>query len=310
MKRIVLPVALVLINYVIMAQHSFKVYYLAIGSGHYEHDSKKFTEKDFIPYDDLPEANYSVLVMSQVLQLYAGAKGITLQSSQKDMMTQKRVMAGIDSLAKMAVNDKAQNPLLLIYYCGHGISENLGWNQFMIPGNYTSVAGTKQISALGEKLIFLGDITDKLDKYKKRYVVITDCCRKEEADNSIPEAQLRYFFDKRNVETFKTVVAGLKFLNEYHQVNPVIFSIAPGSVAPTVDLPANDIVKAAPVEQDLQIGPVCRRLLLLLNKSKQLSLGQLVNGLTDSNLDEQSPVSVCFYKKEEDQSKDFPVFSK
>jgi len=284
-------------------QEKFNIYFLSIGAAHYEHDSKKFSEKNFIPYDDLPEANFSATVMAKVLQKYATAKGITLQSTDKNMLTKKRILSAVDSLGRLLAKAPSKNALLVVYYCGHGISENLGWNQFLIPGNYTKIAGTKKIDDLTNDLIYLGDITDKLDKLNKRYVVLIDCCRKEEVDNSLPEARLRYFFDERKLENLRSMVAVVKFINEYHSINPVVFSIAPGELAPTVDLPDIAIVKSLNVQDVFQVGPVCRRLLLTLQSATRgpLSLSDIIKGLIDPALDrDQSPISVSFYRKEED----------
>ncbi len=211
-------------------------------------------------------------------------------------------MAAIDSISKIIVRDKVKNPLLVIYYCGHGISENLAWNQYLIPGDYTQLPGNKSIEILNKQLISLGDLTDKLEKCKYPYVILADCCRKETADNSFPEKRLQYFFDRQNLETLKTVVSALKYLNEFHQSNPVIFSIVPGRVAPTVELPKNDIAGNLKTDTASEVGPLCRRLLLVLNKSfsthSSISLGELVKSLIDPTLDKHSPVSVSFFESE------------
>jgi hypothetical protein len=207
--------------------------------------------------------------MTQVFQKYAAAKCITLMSTDKNMLTKKRILSVVDSLGRLVAKDHPQNPLLVVYYCGHGISENLGWNQFLIPGNYTAVAGTKKIDNLSNDLIYLGDITDKLDKLKQRYLVLVDCCRKEEADNSLPEERLRYFFDERNLENLKSILTFVKFINEYHTINPVVFSIKPSELAPTVDLPDNEIIRSLNIENSLQVGPLCRRLILTLQSARQ-----------------------------------------
>jgi hypothetical protein len=218
-------------------------------------------------------------------------------------MAKNRIMSAIDSMGQ--VMRKAKQPLFVFYYCGHGISENMGWNQFLIPGDYTSIAGTKQIGELADDLIFLGDITDRLDKLKIRYLVLVDCCRKEQVDNSLPEGRLRYFFDQKNVETFKTVVVALKMLNEYHQINPVVFSIAPGNSTPIVDLPTLKSFNLQLPRQNNQVGPICRRLLLTLDAESHgtITLQQLVTHLTGPNLDQESPTSVSFYLAEEDSQK-------
>lgn len=232
MYKLFTSLLLLLCSFSTVAQQKFQVYYMVVASTHYEQDSKKFKEKNFVPYDDLPEATFSAIIMTKVFQQYGNGKGITLLSSEKNKMTKRMILNGLDSLKKKITADRPANPLIIFYYCGHGISENMAWNQFLIPGSYTWVAGAQPFDQLTNNLIFLGDITDRLSSIKCRYMVLLDCCRKEEKDYSLPEARMRYFFGEKNVETFKTVAAVLKIQNEYHQADPVVFSIASGNQLP------------------------------------------------------------------------------
>ena len=316
MCKLFISLSLLLYSFVAAAQLKFQVYYLVAASAHYEQDSKKFKEKNFVPYDDLPEAIVSAKTMTRVFQQYGNGKGITILSSEKNRMTRRMILNGLDSLKKKIAADKPANPLIIFYYCGHGISENMAWNQFLIPGNYTWVAGSQPFDQLTKNLIFLGDITDQLSSLQCRYLVLLDCCGKEEKDYSLPEARLRYFFDEKNVETFKTVATVLKILNEYHQADPVIFSIAPGNAAPTVDMPVNEVAVALQADTTLQVGPLCRRSLIALNEIitgnvNGFSLEQFVHTLIRNDFDSGfSPASISYYAKEEDAKKDFIVFSK
>jgi hypothetical protein len=129
--------------------------------------------------------------------------------------------------------------------------------------------------------------------------------------HSLPEARLRYFFDEQNLDNLKLILQVVKFINEYHEINPVVFSITPGKVAPTVGLPENGITKSIGRATSSDVGPICRRLVLRLETApdQALSLSQLIKGLTCPNLDvDQSPVSVSFYKEEDDALKNWNVF--
>jgi Caspase domain len=312
-KKNLLLVALLLSGRLLQGQQRFSVYYLVIGSAAYEHDSKKFKERNFIPFDDLPEAATSANIISGALQVFGDAKGLTLIGTTERVITKARITSGLETVIGMVRRDHPKNPLVIVYFCGHGISENLGWSQYLIPGNYTYVAGNKSIDHLTAHLVSLGDLADRLDKTKQRFMVIVDCCRKEEKDNSLPEARLRYFFSDQNVETFKITLQVVKYLNEFHQSNPVVFSIAPGLLAPTAPMPMDPVLtKALNINVGGDIGPVCRRLMLCFSKwlqtgRNEVGLTQLVGGLTDNGLDRKSPTSVSFYTDSTDRDRDIPL---
>ncbi|MCW3108958.1 MAG: hypothetical protein JWQ09_3464 [Segetibacter sp.] len=293
-----------------LSQQRPDVYFLSVGSGHYEQDARKFREKGFIPYDNLPEATTSASIMSQILVRFADAKGKTLLSNEDKPLAKAKILASLDSVKSQIERNKAKNPFFVLYYCGHGISENLAWNQFLIPGNYTYIPGNKNVDHLNKYLIWIGDLVDKLEKLKVPYMLLIDCCRKEEADKSFPEKRMRYFFSEQNVETFKSLVSVLKFMNEFHQTSPVVFSITPGEVAPVVDIPKKDIVAQWGLDSSMQIGPLCRRVLKMvdtLNQHSQISLERFVRLLTDVAFDDKSPTAVSFYQPEEDKRRNNPL---
>jgi hypothetical protein len=282
------------------AQTTYQFYYLSVGCGNYEHRPEKFSEPDFIPFDDLPEAVLSAKLMQGLFKKYVHAKGQLVVSTGNRFITRQRLFDNLQLLQNSIKKDRAKKPFIILYYCGHGISENMGWNQFLIPGNYTAIPGNKNFEELMQKLIFLGDITDFFLKRKYEYMVLIDCCRKEGKDSSLPEKRLSYFFDRQNIETFKTVAAGLKYLNEYHQAKPVVFATKPGTVAPTVPVPPQRRlnVKLNPGDE---VGPLCRRSLLALNRfdqsgQQQWTAGGFVHLITDASLDKQSPSSISYYE--------------
>ena len=279
-------------------QEARQFYYLVIGSANYEQNAAKFKEPDFVPYDELSAAANSARLMTAIFLKYMQARGITAISTRSSMITKQKVSILLHQLDEKIRADGAKNPFILFYYCGHGISENMGWNQFFIPGNYTRYPGDKSFDELGKSLIFLGDITDFFLKKKYSYMAMVDCCRERNKDSSLPEKRLSYFFSQQNVETFKIVVQGLKYLNEYHQASPVIFAISPGSVAPTVSIPSQSFVSG--LSTDDEAGPLCRRTILIaqsFERSGQVSmtLSSFVAAITKASLDTNSPHSVSFF---------------
>jgi hypothetical protein len=296
-----------------IAQDNYQYYYLAIGSANYEQRTFRFAEPGFVPFDDLPAASNSARIMAAAFAKYSKGNGVMVVSSGDVMITKKRVILLLQQLQQRMLSDHAKKPFILFYYCGHGISENMGWNQFLIPGNYTKTPGNKSFDELSNDLIFLGDITDFFLHHHYPYMALVDCCRERNKDSSLPEKRLSYFFSQQNMETFKTVIAGLKYLNEYHQAYPVVFSIRPGSVAPTVPLPPQSLVPGLTSDDDC--GPICRRTILTLQRfgqsdAKTLRLAQFVKSLTAAGTDPESAQSVSFFEDPKNATSNLPVFQK
>jgi len=313
MKRL-LAIALLWVAGVCRAQPVYQYYYLSVGSGNYEHRPEKFAEPGFLPFDELPEAILSARLMQGLLEKGAKAKGELVLSAEHSFITKQRLLAGLNRLDQRIRADHAVHPFIVFYYCGHGISENMGWNQFFIPGNYTRTPGNKSFEELNNSLIFLGDITDFFLKKKYEYMVLVDCCRKEGKDSSLPEKRLSYFFSQQNVETFKTVVAALKYLNEYHQANPVVFAISPGSVVPTVAVPEQSFIPDSKAIAD-EVGPLCRRSLLVYQRfsrgaKKEMTVHDFVAMATGKSLDGGSPAPVSFYEDQAPHASGLVIFRK
>jgi hypothetical protein len=295
------------------AQDDYQYYFLVIGSANYEQHASKFAEPGFVPFDDLSAATNLARIMAAVFSKYRNAQGLTVISTANSMVTKRRVTLALGQLQQRILKDHATKPFILFYYCGHGISENMGWNQFLIPGNYTKTPGNKSFEDLSHDLIFLGDITDFFLHHKYPYMALIDCCRERNKDSSLPEKRLSYFFSQQNIETFKIVVAGLKYLNEYHQDFPVVFAISPGEVAPTVQLPSQTLVPALTTDDDS--GPLCRRTLLVLetfkhSAAKSLPLAKFIQQITFAGTDHESAQSVSFYEDPKHETAGIPIFQK
>lgn len=272
-------------------------YYLAIGSGIY---NQNVIDSTSVPFENLPEANYSAEIMQKFFEKTLEAKGILYTSTEEHLVTKNIIFSLIDSLVDIIKKDKCKNPYIIFYYCGHGVSENLAWNQFLVPGNFIENSNRKDFDSLIQDLIYLGDINDYFIKKKYKYMVMIDCCRKENYDTSFSGDRMKMFFTQQNVETLKSVVGALKFMNEYHQSNPVVFSIKPGYYAPLVPFPnlSNFVLDFSNVTD---IGPLCRRTLMIFDKFLQgnttnLTVQGFINQIIKIELDAKSPQSICNFE--------------
>jgi hypothetical protein len=281
-----------------LAQNIPSFYYVSIGSSDYEQEVK---DSLFIPFENLPEASYSAITMQGVLEKNFNAKGIQYNSTNQSKVNKKLIFSLLDRVTKMIKKDNHKNPFLIFYYCGHGISENLAWNQFLIPGDYQGDSTRTDFDSMIKDLIFLGEINEYLISKKYKFLMLVDCCRKENHDTSFPEKRMQYFFTEQNVETLKTLVFALKYLNEFHQQNPVVFSIKPGDLAPVVPYPELQHIEYKP-NVVTPIGPLCRRSLILfdsyLGTKSTLTLDKFIKLLTSNELDKETPLPVCNFEDE------------
>jgi hypothetical protein len=107
------------------ANNKYDVYYLAIGSGHYKVEGK-----------NRPEAIYSAKTMASFLKSKdIQGQGIDLLSNENQRITKKSILDAIYQLKQKIRQDKPNNPLIIVYYMGHGIGAGYG-TYYLALGDY------------------------------------------------------------------------------------------------------------------------------------------------------------------------------
>lgn len=100
---------------------------------------------------------------------------------------------------------------------------------------------------------------------------------------------------KRNISD---TVAAIRFLNQFHEPNMVFFSTTPGNIVPVVADPTDP-------SSDVSVGPLARRLLLVLNRAKSegraVTLQELLSQMTSPSLDKTTRPAVTFAQLTEPQ---------
>ena len=143
---------------------SFDVFYLSVGSTHYvQKDIKEGCE----PFADVNGARKSARYMHELFSEKAGGTGTMLRSEQGKELSREAILNAFKKTIATAKKSKAKNPLVVFYFCGHGVSEGIGWSQFLVPGTFNEKPpniGADPIALdldyLADKLIYVGDITD------------------------------------------------------------------------------------------------------------------------------------------------------
>jgi len=285
-----------------LSPERYSVYYLVVGNGHYEQDPEKFNTSGFIPYDNLPEAIASAEIVTKFLRQYAHAKGITLLSSPDSLITRMRVGKKFEDVLNMMLRDSAENPMFVFYYCGHGLTDAVFSGQYLLPGDFTYVVspnglidlyhkGYLRIEELPAKTIPVNNIVSAFRNVRMAYCVLLDCCRKEsdrhktDRFSELPLTELPEvtWKDDSNLKLLQDV--NRNFFGE-----PVVFSSAYNEIAYLYDVPATSQAKQWAIESSLQIGPLCRRILLLLDQShRNLTLNDFITLLKSPQSDKITP---------------------
>jgi hypothetical protein len=268
MRKLILYIFCLCVSVEAMAQE-FEVFYLSIGNAHYESRKEKFVD-DYAPFNPVNGARRSARYVAELLERSAKGHGNMLRSDANNLLSKEEMLAAVRDLVKTVKKSKAKNPLVVFYYCGHGVSEGIAWSQFLVPGDFTekpdSLATNPLAIDLGElsdKLLYLGEVTDLFLEAELPYFCLIDACYEGKAEDF---TALDQWLTPTSAKNFSDVAAILRFMNEYHQSNPVVFATPPGTTTKTVTDPS--------LLEGVKIGPLCRRMLLV---EKQL---ETINPLT------------------------------
>jgi hypothetical protein len=282
---IILAWLLVLKCTLLTAQQRFDLYYLSVGSAHYLEDFTRF-EEGFAGFEMEPSANRSAQLMGQLFDSFGG-RGQKLLSTSTSYITRQKVLAAIQKMIRTAQQEKKKNPLLIFYFCGHGLSEGFGWNMFMMPGDFRYNPARLDAVQLAEKSLYAGDVYDALEKAKIPFMMLLDCCY-EGDEEKVRVQDFAYQESLRQVAQLSKDAMGIvRNMNEYHEPNPVVFSTPPGTLAEVVPHPTEGVGKS--------IGPLCRRTLVSLQRKATPTLAEYVTLLRAPALDGKTGAAVCHW---------------
>jgi hypothetical protein len=235
-------------------------------------------------------ANTGARILAQRLAQGGARFGIVVTSARDQFVSVRDFSTALDDLAARIRADRARAPLLIVYFAGHGITEGVAWNHFSLPGDfvYRGDIARLDIEGLSARTLHATELVERLKALRLPYVLLLDTCYEgEEATFQTP------VLTGPAVESLRSIAGVLRFMNEFRQGEPVLFSTAPGTVVTTVPDPTNP--KGDPV------GPLARRAVLLLDTAvkgrTRLSVAAFVQGLTDARLDSETKPAVTYAQK-------------
>lgn len=277
----VLALALSVAGPVASGRPVFDTYFLAVGSTFYiqPHYPK---ERGF---DKLPGANESARLVARILSRN-GATGITLTSDRSAFISRSDFDAALATVIARVKAAKPLHPLLVVYFAGHGISEGVAWNHFSVPGNFVYGAPLKRLDAeeLARHTVHAANLAAELDRLRIPYLLLLDTCY---AGNAAQFASP--VLSHAAIESLRNTADVLRYINEFHQTNPVVFSARPGTEVPLAPDPRHP--------NRASLAPIARRLFLIsraVDTSGGLRLSQFLAMLTSANLDPSTSSPVTY----------------
>ena len=156
------------------AQTRFDTYFLAVGSTSYIQPASR-SEHGF---ESLPGANASARLVADILTRGGAAGGIVLTSGQGAYIDRADFMQALAAVVAQLKAARPANPLLVVYFVGHGISEGIAWNHFSVPSNFVYGAPLDRldIEMMARHTIHAAGVADQIEKLGVPYLLLLDTC--------------------------------------------------------------------------------------------------------------------------------------
>ncbi len=255
-------------------QEEFDTYVISVGNGHYEHDFTKF-EDGFTGFSDVESAVKSA---EDFLDIFRGKSKFyrLIKSDSLNKITMGQIIGAIDEAVSKAKKDNGK-PLIIFYYCGHGLAEPYSLTLYLPPGDFVSDINKHGFDQLNSRAISSHEIFDRVGSIP--HLIFFDCCSEA---HPLKENDLhRYELGGPTVPPYR---AQTLVLNESkYGGNCVVLSTERGQTTSTVPHPC----------QTYRIGPICRRLILATGKGEKRMLPELILQLKHKELDKFTKPVIC-----------------
>ncbi len=269
------------------AAQTYDIFYLAVGNTDYLDIIPPGSETGPVKlqsFADLDDGARSAREMASYLDGAGAVYGMTLVSENGKLVVREDVLNALDKLLVKVKESKSPNPLVVFYFCGHGISEGIGWNHFSIPGGFilssddAKKMSENAIEVMAKNAIHAGDISDKIEKVTSSYMLLLDSCY-EGKERSAASPFLTRQVEQNLNDSFKI----LRVLNEFRGPGIAIFATLPGSYVEMVNDPKN---------AEIMLGRIARRTILILDQARKtknkLPVGEFLRKISDQKFDRET----------------------
>ena len=258
---------------------AFDLFYVSVGNSRYQNASF-----------DIPDANLSAREVARALRGASAVDGVTLVSEKDAYVTPQDIDDAVNEVISRA--HQANQPLIIYYFIGHGRSEGSTIH-------HVSVTGNRQQMRSGDALYATMRLRETLSSSKIPYILLMDNCFWRESLNFVVPAG---FFGASVVPgdsvTGLSSAIGEGLLGAINRID----DLPSGSTDDATVLPRIEIYAAAeqettqtlphPMSSRYAIGPLARRLLLLLDDASKtratVSIPRFVARMQDRSFDPES----------------------
>ncbi|MCU0444654.1 MAG: caspase family protein, partial [Microscillaceae bacterium] len=230
-------ISLFILSTPFLKAQNFEIFYLSIGSSHY-------IQEGSYNYSTAVGANKSAKIMSNLFDELGAKKGITLTSSEDNLISKNNILDNVDKIIEDAKKSNSKNKLIIFYYCGHGMGLPMFEYLFLIPGNVDYKMGEVTTETFLSKVLMHLEVCYKLNQSGIRYIAIFDCCWESEISSERMIEIFNFAIDFNKMmnpkgydmdsakleETYKFI----RDINRVYGVDPVIFSCDFSKTAKTV----------------------------------------------------------------------------
>ena len=286
MKRLNLFLALFILPFAdsALAQTArYDVFFVSVGSQHYAARQSGAVRS----FKSIHGVNRSAKRIANLLLRGGASFGVLVTSEQHSFVGLVDVDNALDRVIGAAKTSGAERPFLIFYFAGHGISEGIAWNLFGIPGNLQLASDELNsfcLEDLGDQALHVATIVERLTQSSFPYLIMIDTCYEGSAANF--RSPVLSAEASRNLADLAAV---LRFMNEFHQPEPVLFSTEPGTLVPTVSDPRN-------ASGQLTVAPLARRATLLADKANRhgeaVSLAAFLDHFSSGSSDNETEPAV------------------
>ncbi|MGB8193358.1 MAG: hypothetical protein WCF67_15615 [Chitinophagaceae bacterium] len=161
----------------IFSQNNFSIYYISIGSTHY---SKSVEDLDNCPnwMESLPSANYSARIFVNEINRIQPKKGLLITSQKKNVVSKSRIISEFQKFGLLIKRDSAKEKFVLIYFYGHGASNNVNQVLYLIPGNIACEGSYFYVNEMDDKAISIMSLVTMIRTHLGNVtpIILLDCC--------------------------------------------------------------------------------------------------------------------------------------
>ncbi|MGF1731238.1 hypothetical protein [Photobacterium kasasachensis] len=246
--------------------------FLSIGIENYARLGERAKSPSAKEFSKPPSGRHSASRMAY--RLAQRAKwGLELRDDAVHFVTRENIWSAVrEALSKAKEYD---NPLLVLYYNGHGLGEGLGYGHFLIPGDFVGPYPFQDLVEADEhQVVSALGILELIDKAGIPSLVLLDTCYEADdqrfEDTLVPE-----------IESFANDVANiLKAMNSKY---PAVTASEPTSVAESITDPE-------PRLSHKSVGPLARRFLIAIQGfgAGNIQIRELVAQLQSTSLDKET----------------------